>query len=117
MIAEWIAQDKLHLELGITVDDLFTPNCIPVLISDDQGPLIAIRVWKALRFGMQFKPESRIRIAKIGAEVVSGLQKIAENLSCTEVICRPGGKAVGFASALGFQDFEGQMIRVNNENL
>jgi hypothetical protein len=117
MIAEWLAEDKLHLELGITIDDLFALGCIPILVSDEHGPLIAIRVWKALRFGMQFKPKSRIRIAKVGAEVVAGLQKMASNLDCTEVICRPGGAAVNFASALGFNEFEGQMIRVNNENL
>lgn len=112
MIAEWLAKDELHQQNGWTIDDVFEDGTDTVLVYDGEGPLIAIRLHKALRVAMQFRPESRLRIARIGAEVTKWLQNTAKKAKCNEVIIRPGGKAVKFAKRLGFRDFIGKFLGV-----
>lgn len=101
MVAEWLAKDELHQALGLTMDDVFEHGYID-LISDEQGPLIAVRTHLALRAAMQFKPGSRLRIARIGAEVVEWMKKEAKDARAAEIIVRPGGKSINFAERLGF---------------
>lgn len=111
MVAEWLAKDELHQSLGLTMDDVFEHGYID-LISDEQGPLIAVRTHLALRAAMQFRPESRLRIARAGAEVVEWMKEQAKDTDCAEVIIRPGGKAKNFATKLGFKDFIGKFLGV-----
>src|SRR5437879_6094090 len=84
LVAEWLAKDEFHQSLGLTMEDVFEHGYID-LISDEQGPLIAVRTHLALRAAMQFRPESRLRIARIGAEVVNWMKKEAEEVNCAEV--------------------------------
>lgn len=111
MVAEWLAKDELHQSLGLTMDDVFAHGYTD-LISDEQGPLIAVRTHLALRAAMQFRPESRLRIARVGAEVVEWMKKEAKEARAAEVIIRPGGKAKNFAEKLGFKEFIGKFIRL-----
>lgn len=111
LVAEWLAKDELHQALGLTMKDVFEHGPID-LISDEQGPLIAVRTHLAMRAAMQFRPESRLRIARIGAEVVKWMQKEAKDWNCAEVIIRPGGKAQKFATKLGFREFIGKYLGV-----
>jgi hypothetical protein len=102
MVAEWISEDPVHNVNGLTIEDAFEPGSEVVLISDEAGPVMAVRFQKALRVAIQFKPESRIRIAKAGAEVTEFFKTIAPQVGCREVIVNPGGKSVRFAERLGF---------------
>lgn len=111
LVEDWLAKDELHQSLGLTMEDVFEHGYID-LISDEQGPLIAVRTHLALRAAMQFRPESRLRIARIGAEVVDWMKKEAEDVNCAEVIIRPGGKAQKFAEKLGFREFIGKFIKI-----
>ena len=111
LVAEWLAKDELHQSLGLTMKDVFEHGYID-LISDEQGPLIAVRTHLALRAAMQFRPESRLRIARIGAEVVNWMKKEAEDTNCSEVVIRPGGLAQKFAEKLGFREFIGKYLGV-----
>lgn len=111
LVEEWLTKDELHQSLGLTMEDVFEYGYID-LISDEQGPLIAVRTHLALRAAMQFRPESRLRIARIGAEVVNWMKKEAEEAKCAEVVIRPGGAAQKFAEKLGFREFIGKYLGV-----
>ena len=110
---EWIGQDDFHKKAGITIDDVFKKGTEAVMVYDEHGPVIAVRFHKALRVAMQFKPESRIRVAKIGHEVTKWLEELAGAVNCNEVIIRPGGKAEKFSEKLGFKNFAGKVIDAN----
>lgn len=112
---EWLANDALHQELGITPEDLYESGTELVMISDEQGPIIAVRFHKALRVAMQFRPNSRIRIAKAGKEVVQKLKELAKAVNCNELIIRPGGRAKNFSRKLGFKQFIGKFINLGPE--
>src|SRR6266550_4130213 len=101
---EWLLNDSFHRDLGITSEDLFQGEV--ALVYDEDGPIMAVRFQKALRAAVQFNPETRLRNAKAGAEVAKWFQKLAADSGCTEVIVRPGGKAVRFVERLGFKDFD-----------
>jgi hypothetical protein len=111
MVADWLAKDELHQSLGLTMEDVFAHGPID-LISDEQGPLIAVRTHLAMRAAMQFRPESRLRIARIGSEVVDWMKREAKDRNCSEVVIRPGGKAQKFAEKLGFREFIGKYLGV-----
>lgn len=113
MISEWISKDSVHSANGITIDDVFEDDTEAALICDEQGPLIVARFHKSLRVAMQFRPEARLRIAKIGPEVTRWLQSVAKESKCKEVIIRPGGKADRFTAKLGFKEFIGRFLGVN----
>lgn len=111
-VAEWLAKDAAHQALGIKPEDIFEDGTETALISDENGPIIAIRFHRALRVAMQFKPESRLRIARVGVEVVDWIKQVAKAGGEKEVIIRPGGKAVKFAKKRGFLDFVGKYLGV-----
>jgi hypothetical protein len=112
LVAEWLAADAVHKANGITLDDAFADGTETVMVYDDEGPVIAVRFHKALRVAMQFKPDSRIRIAKIGPELLDWLKTLAKQVKCKEVIGRPGGKADSFFKKLGCADFIGRVLGV-----
>jgi len=112
MVSEWLAQDSAHQMLGIKPEDIFEDGTETALVSDDNGPVIAIRFHRTLRVAMQFKPESRLRVARIGAEVVDWIKQVAKAGGEKEVIIRPGGKAVKFSKRLGFKQFIGRFVGV-----
>ena len=112
LVADWLAKDELHQALGLKLDDVFEDGTEAVMISDERGPLIAVRLHKSLRVAMQFQPNSRLRIARSGAEVVDWMKQVAKNENCSEVIIRPGGKAKNFAEKLGFREFIGKFIKI-----
>ena len=104
----WRDQDETHVTLGLEFSDLIAPGGSAYLISDESGPLIFMRVWKALRFGMQFDPSASYRTASVAHEVVCKMEEMARNEEASEIIIRPGGKATKFAEKLGFQEFYGK---------
>jgi hypothetical protein len=106
-VVEWLAQDETHQAAGLTLDDLFEEGTEQVLIYDDHGPIMAVRLHRALRVAVQYAPGARLRNARAGEAFISWLRKLAADSKCQEVICRPGGKAVRFAERLGFSDFSG----------
>ncbi len=105
---EWLQNDTFHRNLGITTEDLF--NGEVALVYDEEGPIQVVRFQKALRAAVQFNPNARLRNARAGAEVAKWFQKLAADSGCTEVIVRPGGKAVRFVERLGFKDFDGAKV-------
>jgi hypothetical protein len=107
---EWLTQDTVHQDLGIKTDDFYEKGTELVMVCDEQGPIMAVRFHKALRVAMQFRPNSRIRVAKVGKEVVQWLKELAQRVNCNEVIIRPGGKAKKFSEKLGFREFFGKFI-------
>lgn len=111
-ILEWLAQDALHQANGITAEDIFEEDTEAVVIHDETGPLMAVRFHKCLRVAIQFSPNSRIRTAKVGAEIVQWFKDLARASNFKEIIVRPGGKAKNFAERLGFKSFVGQSIEV-----
>lgn len=112
LVADWLSKDELHSANGLTLDDVFDLDTEAVMLSDEHGPLIAIRFHKSLRVAMQFRPESRLRIARVGAEVTAWLRKTAKDAKYKEVIIRPGGKADKFSAKLGFREFIGRYLGV-----
>lgn len=112
LVGDWLSKDELHTTNGITLDDVFDDGTEAAMISDEQGPLIAVRFHKSLRVAMQFRPESRLRVARVGAEVTEWLKKVAKDEKCKEVIIRPGGKADKFSAKLGFREFIGRYLGV-----
>lgn len=113
LVEDWLKQDEFHQSQGITIEDLFAPNTEAAIIYDEQGPIQAVRFHKSLRAASQFNPKARIRNARVGAEVAAWFQKLAKESGCTEVIIRPGGKAVNFTERLGFLPFIGKFLGVN----
>lgn len=111
-VRRWWEKDEFHQKSGVKFDELFADGTEAALVHDEQGPLIALRVHRSLRVAMQFRPESRIRIAKIGTEVVTWLKKLAKEGNMKEIIIRPGGKAENFSKKLGFLDFVGKILGV-----
>lgn len=111
-VAEWLSQDEYHQSIGLKPEQIWEDGTETALVSDENGPIIAIRFHRALRVAMQFKPESRLRIARVGAEVVDWVKKVAQAGGEKEVIIRAGGKAVNFSKKLGFKDFVGQYLGV-----
>lgn len=107
---EWLQNDTYHRDLGITSEDMFQGEV--ALIYDEIGPIMAVRFQKALRAAVQFNPRTRLRNAKAGAEVAAWFQELARTSGCSEVIVRPGGKAVQFVDRLGFKDFTGKFFPV-----
>jgi len=112
LVADWLAKDETHQALGLTIDDVFAPNTLLDLISDEKGPLIAVRTHLALRAAMQFRPESRIRIVKAMPDVLKWLQQEAKDTDCTEIIGRPAPKVENLLGRLGCQSFTGQVLGV-----
>jgi hypothetical protein len=109
-VEKWLAEDEFHQVQGITIDDLFAPNTEAAIIYDERGPIQAVRFSRALRAASQFNPNARLRNARAGAEVAKWFQTLAKDSSCTEVIIRPGGKAVRFTEKLGFLPFIGKYL-------
>lgn len=107
---EWLQNDTFHRDLCITTDDLFDGEV--ALVYDDDGPIMAVRFQKALRAAVQFNPKTRLRSARAGAEVTKWFQQLAADSGCSEVIVRPGGKAIRFVERLGFKDFVGKVLGV-----
>jgi len=77
------------------------------LISDETRPLIAVRTHTLFALLCNFG-RSRLRIARIGAEVVNWMKKEAEDAKCSEVVIRPGGKHK-VAEKTGFREFMGSI--------
>lgn len=111
-IREWLAKDAVHQANGITEDDIFAEDTETIMIHDGSGPLMAVRLHRALRVAIQFAPNSRIRTAKVGSEVVEWFKSLAQAGKFKEIIVRPGGKADKFAEKLGFKSFIGRFIGV-----
>ena len=112
LVAEWLSKDALHVANGLTLNDAFADGTETVMVYDGEGPLIAVRFHKALRVAMQFRPESRIRIAKASGEILDWLKSLTKQVHCKELIIRPGGKADNFAKRLGFREFIGRFLGV-----
>jgi len=108
---EWLQNDSFHRHLGITPKDLFQGEV--AMVYDEEGPIQAVRFQKALRAAVQFNPKTKLRNARAGAEVAKWLQQLAKDSGCSEVIVRPGGKAIRFVERLGFKDFVGKVLGVN----
>ena len=111
-IADALAKDDLHRAMGLTVDRIFDENTESVEISDENGPLMAVRFHRALRIAIQFYPNRRFRIAKVAKEVVEWFKSLAKSGLYKEIIIRPGGKARNFANKLGFEPFIGKVVGV-----
>lgn len=111
LVQAWLDADEVHRTLGLSVDQLFEPGSRSVLISDERGPLLAVRLQLALRVAMQFDDSHHFRTAKAAPEVVCWLKQMAETIGATEVIIRPGGKARCFAAKLGFRSEADMVIR------
>jgi hypothetical protein len=107
-----LAQDALHQAIGLKVEDIFADETEAVEISDEHGPIMAVRFHRALRVAIQFYPNRRFRIAKVAREVVEWFKKLASDGRFKEIIIRPGGKARKFAKKLGFTPFTGRMIGI-----
>lgn len=115
-VTSWLSQDSLHQQLGLKFEDLLVPASESYIVSDSQGPLIAVRSQKALRIAMQFDPAHPYRTAAVAEEVVDWMRDKARKEGCAEIIIRPGGKAVKFAERLKFLEFVGKYIEVKDEN-
>ena len=107
-----LAKDELHQQLGITYKDVTEDGTESFLISDESGPLMTVRLHNALRVAIQFDPDEKYRSAKAAKEVIAWFSDIAKKRGAKEVIIRAGGNSVQFANKLGFQDFNGQYIKI-----
>jgi len=107
---EWLKNDEYHQSIGLTPDQIWDGEV--ALVYDEDGPIMAVRFQKALRAAVQFNPATRLRNATAGKEVAKWFQKLAADSGCSEVIVRPGGKAVRFTERLGFKDFQGKVLSV-----
>jgi hypothetical protein len=112
LVTSWLLQDELHQQLGLKFEDVIADNSESYIISDSQGPIMAIRTQKALRVAMQFDPAHPYRTAVVAQEVIDWLKEKASAEKCTEIIIRPGGKAVKFAEKLKFLPFIGKYLEV-----
>ena len=111
LVSKWLEQDEFHKAAGLKWKDVIAPGTYAEVISDEDGVILSIvRYHAALRAAMQFNPDATYRIAKHGKELKDLLQQRARNINATEVIIRPGGKAVHFTDKLGFIDFNGSKI-------
>ena len=112
LVAEWLKNDAFHQQAGISEEEIWEPNSEVALISDERGPIMAVRFQTAVRVAIQFNPETPYRNAKAGRAVVAWFEKLARQKKATEVIIRPGGKAEKFSEKLGFRSFLGKFIKV-----
>lgn len=101
-VQAWLDKDELHQQLGLKVDMLFAPGTESYFVMDDEQPLMAVRFWKAMRFGIQFNPDSPYKSAKAANWVMAQMEEWAYKLGYAELMCIPGGRAVKFAERLGF---------------
>lgn len=112
LVSKWFDADPVHSKSNLSVDDIFEDGTEAALISDEDGvPVLAIRLHKALRIGIQFNPETPYKTAKVAKEVVEWFKVLAKEAGCKEVIIRPGGKAVRFSEKLGFLPFIGKYLK------
>lgn len=108
---EWLQNDEYHQSIGLKPEQIWDGEV--ALVYDEDGPIMAVRFQKALRAAVQFNPGTRLRNAKAGVEVAEWFQQLAADTGCSEVIVRPGGKAIRFVERLGFKDFVGKVLGVN----
>ena len=111
LVTKWLEEDEVHRALGLQWEDVIAPGTYAEVVYDEQGVILSvIRYHAALRAAFQFNPNATYRIAKHGQELKELLQERARNIGATEVIIRPGGKAINFTDRLGFIDFTGSKI-------
>lgn len=111
LVSKWLEQDEVHKAAGLKWADVVAPGTYAEIILDESDTILTVvRYHAALRAAMQFNPDATYRIAKHGQELKEMLQERARNIGATEVIIRPGGKAIHFTDRLGFQDFTGSKI-------
>jgi len=114
LVVKWLKNDAFHQQVGITEDQIWEPNSEVALIHDENGPVMAVRFQKALRVAIQFNPETAYRSAKVAKEVVNWFKTLAQKQKCTEIVIRPGGKAENFSEKLGFEPFNGKVMRITD---
>lgn len=107
---ECLAKDETHKALGLSWGDATDGSLY--LVYDQQGPLMFVRLHKALRAAVQFDPDAKYRSARAGSKVKEWLAGKAREIGATEVIVRPGGKAARFTERLGFWPFVGKFFGV-----
>ena len=109
-VSDLLERDPVHKENGLKWQDVIASGTVAEVVSDESGNILAvIRYHLALRAAFQFTDET-YKIAKHGTELKELLQARAKKVGATEVVIRPGGKAVPFADKLGFIDFTGSKI-------
>jgi hypothetical protein len=110
LVLDWLKNDEYHQSIGITPEQIWDGEV--ALVYDEEGPVMAIRFQRALRAAVQFNPRTKLRNARAGKEVSEWLQSLARQSHCSEVIVRAGGRAKPFVKRLGFQEFDGQFLKV-----
>lgn len=114
LVAEWLKNDAFHQQVGIQESEIWEPNSEVHLISDENGPVMAVRLQTALRVAIQFNPETPYRNAKVAQDVVDWFKGVGQQKKCTEIIIRPGGKAEKFSEKLQFEPFDGKRMRISD---
>ena len=105
LIQQWLEAGPYWQGEKITKDKLIGPSVDSVIFSDEEGPVLSIQFYKVVRAHVQFKPNARLRTARMLSKVVPKLLAVAKNSGFTEMVFSSPSKAVAaFFARFGFRE-------------